>query len=104
VAVAGSYAYVADYNCGLRVIDVSNPESPQEVGYYDTPGDAWRVSVMGRLVYVADGDHGLQVIEFYGAGVEETPNAEVRTTNAATIVRGVLRLPESRGESREARS
>jgi len=28
----------------------------------------------------------------FAAGVEETPNAEVRTTNVATIVRGVLVL------------
>jgi hypothetical protein len=28
----------------------------------------------------------------FAAGVEETPSAEVRTTNAATIVRGVLLL------------
>jgi hypothetical protein len=35
---------------------------------------------------------------------EETPNAELRTTNAPTIVRGVLVMPEARGEKREARS
>ena len=28
----------------------------------------------------------------FAAGVEETPNAEVRTTNVATIVRGVLMI------------
>jgi hypothetical protein len=35
-------------------------------------------------------------------GVQETPNAEVRTTNAATIVRGGLFLAAS-GEKQEAR-
>ena len=25
-------------DAGLRVVDVSNPASPLEVGYYDTPG------------------------------------------------------------------
>ena len=29
----GSYAYVADESAGLRVIDVSNPGSPAEVGF-----------------------------------------------------------------------
>jgi hypothetical protein len=40
----GPYAYVADGSEGLRVIDVSNPSSPREVGFYDTPGMpmAWR--------------------------------------------------------------
>ena len=29
---AGQYAYVADFNAGLRVVDVSNPASPVQVG------------------------------------------------------------------------
>ena len=40
VAVAGSYAYVADGDAGLRVINVANPAAPVEVGFYDTPGYA----------------------------------------------------------------
>ena len=44
-------------------------------------------------MYVADEDAGLQICQFCGAGVEETPSAEVRSTNAIpTIVRGVLEL------------
>ena len=38
VAVAGSYAYVADWERGLRIIDVSDPAHPSEAGSYDTPG------------------------------------------------------------------
>jgi hypothetical protein len=40
---------------GLRVIDVSNPSSPREVGFYDTPGWASGVAVSGTYAYVADG-------------------------------------------------
>ena len=47
VAVAGSYAYVADYGRGLRVINVANPAAPAEVGFYDTPGIAYGVAVAG---------------------------------------------------------
>jgi hypothetical protein len=32
VAVAGDYAYVADNNSGLRIIDISNPAAPLEIG------------------------------------------------------------------------
>ncbi len=43
VAVSGNYAYVADENAGLQVIDVSNPANPQRVGGYDTSGYClWR--------------------------------------------------------------
>ncbi len=34
--VKGNLAYTAWYTAGLRVVDISNPQSPVEVGYYDT--------------------------------------------------------------------
>ena len=40
VAVSGNYAYVADWDAGLHVIDVSNPARPMRVGGYDTSGIA----------------------------------------------------------------
>ena len=55
VAVAGNYAYVADGSAGLRIIDVSLPSAPAEVGFYDTPGAAYDVAVAGNYAYVADG-------------------------------------------------
>jgi hypothetical protein len=96
VAVVANYAYVADDDAGLRIISVSDPAHPTEVGYYDTPGIACGVAAVGNYAYVADDDAGLQVYQFYAAGVEEgkTPDAE-RTTPVPTIVRGVLCLPAS---------
>jgi hypothetical protein len=96
VAVAGSYAYVADVEAGLRVIDVSDPANPRERGYYDTRGGTCGVAVADSYAYVADWGAGLRVIEYYGAGNREAPSAEVRTPNCgATIVRGILFLPVS---------
>ena len=54
VAVAGNYAYVADCDAGLQIIDISNPASPTIVGTYDTPGQAYGVAVAGNYAYVAD--------------------------------------------------
>jgi len=62
VAAHGDYAYVADYTAGLRVVSVSDPTQPTEVGYCDTPGHANGVTVIGDLAYVSDGDSGLRVI------------------------------------------
>ncbi|MEO0234617.1 MAG: T9SS type A sorting domain-containing protein [candidate division WOR-3 bacterium] len=62
VYVSGSYAYVVDYDYGLRIINISNPSSPTEVGYYDTPGYAYGVYVSGSYAYVADYDYGLRII------------------------------------------
>ncbi|MCH7759920.1 hypothetical protein IIA15_00740, partial [candidate division TA06 bacterium] len=53
VSVSGNYAYVADGDSGLRIIDISNPSSPSEVSAYREPG-SWRVTVFGNYAYVAD--------------------------------------------------
>ncbi|NTW90069.1 MAG: hypothetical protein HGB37_04155, partial [Candidatus Moranbacteria bacterium] len=63
VAVAGRYAYVADFTAGLHIIDISNPASPTLVGTYNTSGNAYGVAVSGRYAYVADHSSGLQIID-----------------------------------------
>jgi hypothetical protein len=52
VTVSGTYAYVN--SGGLRVVDVSNPASPQEVGAY-TARDilAQGVAIEGRFAFSA---------------------------------------------------
>jgi hypothetical protein len=64
VYVSGSYAYVADWDAGLRVISVTDPANPVEVGYYDTPSYAEGVYVSGSYAYVADGDAGLIILQY----------------------------------------
>lgn len=40
VEIYGDYAVVAHYTSGIRIIDISNPASPQEAAWYDTrPSD-----------------------------------------------------------------
>ena len=58
VAVVGDYAYLAAEYSGLRVIDISNPQSPHEEGYCDTPGSAGGVAVAGNYAYVACSEYG----------------------------------------------
>jgi hypothetical protein len=56
VAVANGYVYLAAGTAGLRVVDVSEPAAPVEVGFYDTPGRADNLTVAGHYAYLADGD------------------------------------------------
>jgi hypothetical protein len=56
VAVANGYVYLAAGTAGLRVVDVSKPAAPAEVGFYDTPGRADNLTVAGHYAYLADGD------------------------------------------------
>jgi len=62
VAVVGSTAYVADEGAGIKIIDVSAPNSPSLLGAHGTSGSADAVAVEGSTVYVADGV-GLQIID-----------------------------------------
>jgi hypothetical protein len=59
----GNNAYVADYNTGLQVIDVSNPTNCVRIGGYFTSGSAEGVTVVGNYAYGADGAVGLAIIE-----------------------------------------
>ncbi|MBN1888095.1 MAG: carboxypeptidase regulatory-like domain-containing protein [Thermoflexales bacterium] len=63
LALSATHAYVAAGDAGLRVLDVSDPINPIEVGYYDTPGSARGVALAGDYAYVAAGEDGLRVID-----------------------------------------
>ncbi|WP_196803242.1 cadherin domain-containing protein, partial [Dolichospermum circinale] len=63
VQVVSNYAYVADGESGLQIIDISNPSTPTRKGNYDTSGYAYDVQVVGNYAYVADAYSGLQIID-----------------------------------------
>jgi len=61
-ALSGGYAYVAASEGGLRVVDITNPSAPAEVGRCATPASAWNVAVSGDYAYVAARGAGVRVI------------------------------------------
>ncbi len=68
VTVFDKYAFLADGDKGLKIINISDPASPRLVGSYDTPGDATKVWIRGAsasniYAYVADGDKGIRAID-----------------------------------------
>ena len=63
VALSGNYAYLADDWGGLRIIDVSDPLNPWEVGSYEFDGWAGNVGVSGGYAYVNDAYHILRIID-----------------------------------------
>ena len=60
---ARPYALVASGGAGLRVVDVSNPTIPAEVGAWDSPGYAEGVAISGTTAYLADGPYGLRCVD-----------------------------------------
>jgi len=68
VAVFDKYAFLADGDKGVKIINISDPSSPTLVGSFDTPGDASRVwireaSTNRVYAYIADGDKGVRAID-----------------------------------------
>lgn len=57
VTLAGTKLYVAYYQDGLRVLDVSTPAEPRQVAYYNT----WRESDSGRGLTFFDGLNNVRV-------------------------------------------
>jgi hypothetical protein len=73
--VAGGYAYVAQGEGGLAIVDIREPGNPVLVGSYDTPGLALAVQGVGSVVYVADDSGGLEILDV------SRPEAPVRLGN-----------------------
>jgi hypothetical protein len=63
VAVSGNYAYLANWNDGLQVYDISNPATPVNIGHIDNGGTAYGVAVSGNYAYLANDDGGLRVYD-----------------------------------------
>jgi len=61
VAAQGNYAYVAAADYGLRIISVSDPAHPYEVGF-DNTVRAYEVAVAGEYAYVHCNWDGLHLI------------------------------------------
>ncbi len=78
VAVAGDWAYVVDWD-RLRVIYIADPAHPIQAALFDTPGQAYAVTVIGSYAYVADYDLGLSIVNIsdpvhpHQAGFYDTP-------------------------------
>jgi RHS repeat-associated protein len=65
VHVVGNLAYVADWDGGLRIINVANPAAPAVVGTFKSANAtayAKSVRVAGSYAYIAYGDDGLVVV------------------------------------------
>jgi len=79
VVVVENYAYVTDGTTGLKIVDITDPKTPTEVGRCNTPGYALRLSVSGKYAFIADSTEGIRVIDIsnpakpYEIGFGDTP-------------------------------
>ncbi len=76
VDVAGPFAYTGNDDKGLRVIDISNPTLPVEVGYMSSISTAYDVHACGSYIYVIEGWAGLQIYQNTLMSVDEDQNVQ----------------------------
>jgi hypothetical protein len=62
VFVLGDHAYLADYEKGLVIVDISKLQKPKVSSVCKTPGYPRGVWVSGNYAYIADFEKGLQVV------------------------------------------
>ncbi|MCC7500426.1 hypothetical protein IT396_01330, partial [Candidatus Nomurabacteria bacterium] len=64
VAVVGRLAYLADFDTGLRIIDVSNPKLTATVGTYSTGLDnTVSVAVANNYAFIGDEFAGIKILD-----------------------------------------
>ncbi|HEX04335.1 MAG TPA: T9SS type A sorting domain-containing protein, partial [Bacteroidetes bacterium] len=71
IAIEGEHAFLATGNTGLRIIDISNPVEPVEIGANLASNRAVDVDVDGNYAYVADSVEGLWIIDIEDPGSPE---------------------------------
>jgi hypothetical protein len=63
IDVVGDFAYIADWNGGMEVIDVTIKPSPQARGYISLPDAPWSIDVQENHAFLADYiNGGVQVV------------------------------------------
>ena len=62
IFVSGDFAYLANGNDGLAIVNVKDTENPYLESQIDTNGYANAVFVYNDIAFVADGNSGLQII------------------------------------------
>ena len=85
VYVSGDYAYVADYDSGLAIIDISDPTNPGTPIYENTTGIASSVYVSGNYAYIADELSGLAIIDISDPTNPGTPIYEDTSGSASGV-------------------
>jgi len=60
-----NYLYLTDYDEGLRILDISDPKNPAEVGFYNPDQDGFdnHIKIIDNYAYVTNSEQGLQIID-----------------------------------------
>lgn len=94
VYVSGLYAHISvSIDAALRIWDVSDPANPLFSGYYHSCPNYLcfnDVFALGTYAYLAT-DCGLQIYQFYGAGVEEESEKYIALSSSIKLLQNPVR-------------
>ena len=63
ISFSENFAFLADDEYGLQIIDISDLDSPFIVSSIDTPGNAQDLLILNQYLFIADGEKGLQIVD-----------------------------------------
>ena len=61
-------AYLANWNNGVTILDISNPAMPESLGAFNTSGTTTDIYVSGDLLFAADFFNGLVILDIANPG------------------------------------
>lgn len=61
--VVENTVYLTTRSDGFRIVDISDPLHPQEIGFYNTPGRALGFSLVEKKAYIAAGGEGVIILD-----------------------------------------
>jgi hypothetical protein len=67
--IENDLVFVVWYNAGLRIVDVSNPYQPREVGYYIPAADFGKPAVQSNDIIVDERDGLIYITDRWGGGM-----------------------------------
>jgi hypothetical protein len=102
ICISETHAYLASFDAGLTVMDISNPRSPSFRGQVAMPDYARKVAVANGHAYVTVPNHGLQIVNVsdpthptlegeFGSG-EYFSDVAAEGNNVFVVGSGVLRI------------
>ncbi|MCH7761061.1 choice-of-anchor B family protein [candidate division TA06 bacterium] len=101
VYVLGDFAYMSYYGKGVRIVDISDPTQPAEVGFYDTLGSTWGLYPFtpSGNIYVSDIAEGLFVLEFNGTRAGWVEGTVTDAMSGDSILGARIQLVENGGSA-----
>jgi len=62
IEIVDDLLYLANYDGGVVILDISNPTDPVELATIDVDGDARELDVEGNFIYVVKGKDGFSIV------------------------------------------